>query len=102
MGALIRYPNGVQATYMLTAATPFEGWQVAFNGSKGRLEAFKPEYFITEEDATDFARRSSKDVRRTVDWRWDAPASTAARRSATMTFAARTRCTSRGRPSRTS
>ncbi|MBF8377985.1 Gfo/Idh/MocA family oxidoreductase [Alicyclobacillus mali] len=75
MGALIRYPNGVQATYMLTAATPFEGWQVAFNGSKGRLEAFEPEFFITEEDATDFARRSSKDVRRTVDWRFGDPSS---------------------------
>lgn len=70
MSALIRYPRNVQVTYALTAATSFEGWQVAFNGSLGRLEAFEPESFIVEEDAVEFARRSKKEVRQTVDWRY--------------------------------
>lgn len=69
MSALIRYPNGVQVTYALTAATPFEGWQVAFNGSLGRLEAFEPEAMIVEEGATEFARRSHRPARRAADWR---------------------------------
>lgn len=67
MSALIRYPNQVQVTYALTAATPFEGWQVAFNGSKGRLEAFEPESFVVADDMTEFAHRSSG--RKTTDWR---------------------------------
>lgn len=67
MSALIRYPRNVQVTYALTAATPFEGWQVAFNGSKGRLEAFEPESFVDTEGAKEFAHRSV--ARKTVDWR---------------------------------
>lgn len=69
LSLLVRYNQGVQLTYGLTAATSFEGWQVAFNGSKGRLEAFEPERFVTVEDQNDFALRSSDAVRRTVDWR---------------------------------
>ena len=69
LSAMVRYQNGVQLTYGLTAATSFEGWQVAFNGSKGRLEAFEPEWFITKEDQKNFDNRNSSDVRRIVDWR---------------------------------
>jgi predicted dehydrogenase len=69
MSALIRYPRGIQATYALTAATPFEGWQVAFNGSRGRLEAFEPECFTAVSDSTNFALRSRTPARQTVDWR---------------------------------
>lgn len=68
MSLIVRYQRGVQMTYSLTAATSFEGWQVAFNGSKGRLEAFEPEAFITETEQYQYARRSSQDVRRKVDW----------------------------------
>jgi predicted dehydrogenase len=38
MGAAIRYANGIQATYSLTTYSPYEGYRVAFNGTKGRLE----------------------------------------------------------------
>ncbi len=69
MSVIVRYNRGIQLTYGLTAATSFEGWQVAFNGSKGRLEAFEPEAFITAEDQTKFVERASGRVRRTVDWR---------------------------------
>lgn len=68
MSALVRYERGVQLTYALTAYAPFEGWKVVFNGSKGRLEAFEPEYFVVAEDQTKFEVRQSEGVRRPVDW----------------------------------
>ena len=69
MSVLIRYPREIQVTYALTAATSFEGWQVAFNGSLGRLEAFEPEHFVTEPLSQNFAERSQSAIRRSVDWR---------------------------------
>jgi predicted dehydrogenase len=69
LSVLVRYPKQIQLTYGLTAATSFEGWQVAFNGSHGRLEAFEPEYFVRERHQTDFARRASSSVRQPLDWR---------------------------------
>ena len=68
MSALVRYERGVQLTYALTAYAPFEGWKVAFNGSKGRLEAFEPEYFVSVENQTAFQQRQSPELRRPVDW----------------------------------
>jgi predicted dehydrogenase len=35
---LVRYDTGARMTYHLTAYAPWEGYRVAFNGSKGRLE----------------------------------------------------------------
>ncbi|QEG36298.1 Gfo/Idh/MocA family protein [Bythopirellula goksoeyrii] len=39
MSAQVRYKNNVILNYSLTTYSPFEGWRVAFNGTKGRLEA---------------------------------------------------------------
>ncbi|MDR0313283.1 MAG: Gfo/Idh/MocA family oxidoreductase [Treponema sp.] len=38
MGLLIRYKNNAIMTYSLNAYMPWEGYNVVFNGSKGRLE----------------------------------------------------------------
>ncbi|MCL2214275.1 MAG: Gfo/Idh/MocA family oxidoreductase [Treponema sp.] len=38
MGLLIRYRNNAIMTYSLNAYMPWEGYNVVFNGSKGRLE----------------------------------------------------------------
>ena len=38
MSAIVRYSNGVSMNYSLNAAMPFEGYRLAFNGTKGRLE----------------------------------------------------------------
>lgn len=38
MGLVIRYQNNVTMTYHLTAYSPWEGYHIAFNGTKGRLE----------------------------------------------------------------
>lgn len=41
MSAQIIYANGVTANYSLTAYSPYEGWQIAFNGMKGRIETWE-------------------------------------------------------------
>jgi predicted dehydrogenase len=38
MSVLIRYANRAVLTYSLTAYSPFEGYRVAFTGTRGRLE----------------------------------------------------------------
>jgi predicted dehydrogenase len=38
MAAIVKYSNGTQMSYSLNAFTPFEGYRLAFNGEKGRLE----------------------------------------------------------------
>lgn len=40
MAATIRYKNGVQVAYSLTAYSPYEGYRIAFNGTKGRIDAW--------------------------------------------------------------
>ncbi|MFS4449549.1 Gfo/Idh/MocA family oxidoreductase [Maribacter sp. 2307UL18-2] len=40
MSAQIKYANKVVVNYSLTTYSPFEGWRVSFNGTKGRLEAW--------------------------------------------------------------
>ena len=39
MSAQIKYKNDIIVNYSLTTYSPFEGWRIAFNGSKGRIEA---------------------------------------------------------------
>ncbi|EAZ80480.1 Gfo/Idh/MocA family protein [Algoriphagus machipongonensis] len=40
MAVQIRYKNKVQVSYSLTTYSPYEGYRIAFNGTKGRLEAW--------------------------------------------------------------
>jgi predicted dehydrogenase len=40
MAVQIRYANKVQVSYSLTTYSPYEGYRIAFNGTKGRLEAW--------------------------------------------------------------
>ncbi|MBL0131732.1 MAG: Gfo/Idh/MocA family oxidoreductase [Chitinophagaceae bacterium] len=41
MSAQIIYANGITANYSLTTYSPYEGWQIAFNGMKGRIETWE-------------------------------------------------------------
>jgi hypothetical protein len=41
MSVQIKYANNTIVNYSLTTYSPFEGWRIAFNGRKGRLEAFE-------------------------------------------------------------
>lgn len=38
MSAVVKYSNGVDMSYSLNASMPIEGYRIAFNGTKGRLE----------------------------------------------------------------
>ncbi len=40
MAATIKYKNNVQVSYSLTAYSPYEGYRIAFNGTKGRIDAW--------------------------------------------------------------
>jgi predicted dehydrogenase len=41
MSAQILYANDVTVNYSLTTYSPYEGWQIAFNGMKGRIETWE-------------------------------------------------------------
>lgn len=38
MNLNVRYKNGAQLSYSLTAYSPYEGYRIAFNGTRGRIE----------------------------------------------------------------
>lgn len=38
MSSIVKYSNGASLAYSLNASMPFEGYRLAFNGTKGRLE----------------------------------------------------------------
>jgi predicted dehydrogenase len=38
MSAIVKYNNGVNMSYSLNAHEPYEGYRIAFNGTKGRFE----------------------------------------------------------------
>lgn len=40
MAATIKYENGVQVSYSLTAYSPYEGYRIAFNGTRGRIDVW--------------------------------------------------------------
>lgn len=64
MGAIVNYSSGTQLNYTLNSFMPFEGWRIAFNGSKGRLEAGVAEAFVPQE-RPNFAERGR--IRRSID-----------------------------------
>ena len=39
MSVAVKYKQGALLTYSLVAYSPYEGWKIAFTGTKGRLEA---------------------------------------------------------------
>lgn len=40
MSASIKYANGVQVAYSVVTYAPYEGYRIAFNGTKGRIDAW--------------------------------------------------------------
>ena len=41
MAVQIRYANNVFVSYSLTTYSPYEGWRIAFNGTKGRMDSWQ-------------------------------------------------------------
>ena len=56
MAVQIRYVNRVQVSYSLTTYSPYEGYRIAFNGTKGRLEGWIKESQPWQEMAQDELR----------------------------------------------
>jgi len=48
MSVQIKYANNVYVNYSLTTYSPYEGWKIAFNGTKGRLEAWLDIPFMSQ------------------------------------------------------
>ena len=58
MGASIRYKNGTQVSWSCTTYSPYEGYRIAFNGTKGRMDAWIKERQPWEEAPQDEIRVS--------------------------------------------
>jgi predicted dehydrogenase len=56
MAAQVRYRNGALMSYSCTTYSPYEGYRIAFNGTRGRLEAWIKESQPWEEPAHDELR----------------------------------------------
>ena len=62
MGLVIRYQNNVTMTYHLTAYSPWEGYHIAFNGTKGRLEIHLEENSYREPENNSSIEAATKEV----------------------------------------
>ena len=60
MSAVVTYSNGVSMNYSLNAVMPFEGYRLAFNGTKGRLEVrdYERQPWEVEKDSTAFLTKN--------------------------------------------
>ena len=60
MSALVKYSNGASMNYSLNAAMPFEGYRIAFNGTKGRLEVrdYERQPWAVEKESTAFLTKN--------------------------------------------
>jgi len=53
MAVQIRYANKVQVSYSLTTYSPYEGYRIAFNGTRGRIDAWIKESQPWQEEPFD-------------------------------------------------
>lgn len=72
MAVLVRYANKATMSYHLTAYSPWEGYRIAFNGTKGRLEYDVEERSYISGDDEDHNNRP--DVRDSAEWTPPEPA----------------------------
>jgi len=56
MAVQMKYANNVQVSYSLTTYSPYEGYRIAFNGTKGRLDAWIKERQPWDEPPSDQIR----------------------------------------------
>ena len=63
MGVMVQYKNGAVMSYHLSAYSPWEGYRIAFNGSKGRLEYEVTERSYISGDDGDGNRPDVRDAR---------------------------------------
>ncbi|MCL2187854.1 MAG: Gfo/Idh/MocA family oxidoreductase [Defluviitaleaceae bacterium] len=65
MGVLVKYNKGALLTYSLNTFLPWEGFNVVFNGSKGRIEmkVVEKSYVSGEDDMAHYGEAAHVDVR---------------------------------------
>ena len=63
MNVMVKYDNGTVMNYILCAHSPWEGYRVTFNGTKGRLELNHVGKAVTDigEDMSTFGLRDDQD-----------------------------------------
>lgn len=73
MGVLVKYKNNAILTYSLNSYLPWEGYQIAFNGSKGRIEykAVEKTYINAGGDMEDEGRMLERMIK--IFPLWDEP-----------------------------
>lgn len=73
MNVLVRYRNGVQMSYSLTAYSPWEGYRIAFNGTKGRIELDEFEKSYVSAASGEIGESCSETQKITVFPHWEKP-----------------------------
>jgi predicted dehydrogenase len=73
MGVIVRYKNKAILTYSLNAYMPWEGYRIAFNGSKGRIEMTIVEQSYVNSAGEKAQEGALKDKMITVYPMFDAP-----------------------------
>ena len=65
MAAQIQYANNAFVSYSLTTYSPYEGWRIAFNGIKGRIDAWEDIPWLDKEEdqATRHAREMDQNLK---------------------------------------
>lgn len=73
MGVIVRYKNRALLTYSLNAYMPWEGYRIAFNGSKGRMEMTIVEQSYVNSGGDKALEGALKDKRIVVYPMWKPP-----------------------------
>lgn len=73
MNVLVGYKSGAQLSYSLTAYSPWEGFRIAFNGTKGRIELDELEESYISAGNSHIGDGLSKSQRLTVFPHWKKP-----------------------------
>lgn len=73
MGVMVRYKNKAILTYSLNAYMPWEGYRIAFNGTKGRLEMTIVEQSYVNSGGDKALEGALKDRRIILFPQWEAP-----------------------------
>jgi hypothetical protein len=73
MGVMVRYQNGAIMTYSLNAYMPWEGFRIAFNGDRGRLQLLVAESSYVSAGGELAAEGAAKTRRITVFPMWGEP-----------------------------
>lgn len=73
MNLVVGYKRGAQLSYSLTAFSPWEGFRIAFNGTKGRIELDELENSYISAGNSHIGDGLSKSQRLTVFPHWEKP-----------------------------